>query len=125
MKIVIEVIPHSSQRYPTVGDWYRDQEDTLHIKVSNMNNSKYEFLVAFHELIEEALCHDREIQQDIVDEYDKKYEAARPENDISEPGDSKLAPYRKEHFFATSLERLMAAELGVDWSDYDEAVVNL
>jgi hypothetical protein len=125
MKIVIEVIPHSSQRYPTVGDWYRDQEDTLHIKVSNMNNSKYEFLVAFHELIEEALCHDREIQQDIVDEYDKKYEAARSENDTSEPGDSKLAPYRKEHFFATSLERLMAAELGVDWSDYDEAVVNL
>ena len=125
MKIVIEVISHSSQRYPTVGDWYRDKEDTLHIKVSNMNNWKYEFLVAFHELIEESLCRDREILQDIVDEYDIKFEASRKENDISEPGDSKLSPYYNEHQFATKLERELAKELGVDWDDYDKTVVNL
>ena len=32
------------------------------------------------------------------------------------------APYRKEHFFATNLERLLAAELKVDWFEYDRYV---
>lgn len=32
------------------------------------------------------------------------------------------APYRKEHFFATSLERLFSAELDVDWQEYERFV---
>ena len=37
-------------------------------------------------------------------------------------GDNVNAPYRKEHFFATNLERLFASELGVDWFEYDRYV---
>jgi hypothetical protein len=39
-----------------------------------------------------------------------------------EPGDHEHAPYRREHFFATNLERLLSAELGVDWFEYDRDV---
>jgi hypothetical protein len=34
MRIVIETIDHSKQRYPTVGDW-QVKPDGLHITVSN------------------------------------------------------------------------------------------
>jgi hypothetical protein len=81
--------------------------------------------VALHELIEVTLCEERGITCEQVDAFDKAYERTRPKGDESEPGDSPDAPYRKEHFFSTSIERLMAAELGVDWAKYDEAIYKL
>jgi len=128
VKIIIETIPHASQPYPTVGDWRRDEDGTLHINVSEEIGGKYASLVALHELIEVLLCEDRGITCEEVDAFDKSFEAARDtgtEPEDAEPGDSPFAPYRKEHFFATSLERLMAAELGVDWNVYDDAVMAL
>lgn len=118
-------IKHSQQRYPTVGDWMWDKRGNLAITSSDMGNWKYNYLVKFHELVEVMLCRDRGITQDEVDDFDKEYEARREEGDTSEPGDSKLAPYYKEHQFATKLERLMAKELGVDWREYDKAVSSL
>ena len=38
------------------------------------------------------------------------------------PGDNINAPYRREHFFATNIERLFAGELNVDWFEYDRYV---
>lgn len=125
MKIVIETIPHSTQRYETVGDWYRDNDETLHIKVSQEIGDKQASLVALHELIEVLLCEDRGITQDEVDTFDKSFEFHREEGNEDEPGDDPAAPYKLEHFFATNIERLMAAELGVDWNEYDEAVSKL
>jgi hypothetical protein len=40
----------------------------------------------------------------------------------TEPGDDPRAPYHKQHVFAENIERLLAAELGVDWSAYDKEV---
>jgi hypothetical protein len=37
---------------------------------------------------------------------------------VSEPGDDPRAPYYREHQFASGMERLMAAELGIDWQQY-------
>jgi len=125
MIISVITIPHDKQRYPTVGDWIWDKDGNLCIFISNMKNWRYEFLVAFHELIEVMLCRERGIAQDQVDNFDLEYEARREEGDLSEPGDSPLAPYTNEHKFATKLERLMAEELGVDWSEYDQTVSSL
>jgi hypothetical protein len=122
MKIIIETIPHKSQQYPTVGDWRRDAEGNLRIFVSEEIGDKYALLVAIHELIEVSLCEDRGITVEEVDAFDKAFENNRAKGNVDEPGDDPKAPYRKEHFFATSLERLMAAELGVDWQKYDDAV---
>ena len=122
MKIIIETISHKEQAYPTVGDWRRDADGTLRIRVSEEIGDKHALLVAVHELIEVALCEDRGITMQAVDDFDKAFEAARAPGNTDEPGDDPAAPYRKEHFFATSLERLFAAELGVDWMKYGEAV---
>ena len=124
MKITIDTIPHDRQRYPTVGDWIvsKDQKE-IRIFVSDMRNWKYELLVGIHELAEVLLCLDRDIPQDMVDKFDKEYEHRRSDVDnFTEPGDDSHAPYRKEHFFATNIERLLAAELRVDWKLYEDTV---
>lgn len=126
MIIDIKVIPHNQQRYETVGDWYFNSDNNrLTIRVSAMRNKKYEFLIALHEQIEAMLCIERGICEKEITLFDMTFEANRKDNNTDEPGDDPKAPYKKEHFFATSLERLMAAELGVDWRKYDEAVNSL
>jgi hypothetical protein len=122
MKIIIESIPHESHRYSTIGDYWWDDNGDLQIRVSNVGNWKYEALVAIHELIEVLLCKDRGIQEPDIMAFDKAFEAARKPGNEDEPGDSMDAPYRKEHRFSENLERLFAAELGVNWADYDNAL---
>ncbi len=119
--IVIATIPHRNQRYPTVGDWIVDHE-LLSILVSDMKNHDYEFLVGLHELIESYLCIKRNIRQEEVDQFDMTYENNRTRGDDSEPGDSKKAPYFKEHQFATKIEKLVAKELRVPWKKYNQTV---
>ena len=125
MKIIIETIPHQSQPYPTVGDWRRDAEGTLRIRVSEEIGDRHALLVAVHELVEVALCEARGITTQAVDDFDRVFEANRPPGNFDEPGDAAAAPYRREHFFATNIERLLAAELGVDWPAYTAAVNQL
>jgi hypothetical protein len=122
--ICLRSIAHEDQRYPTVGDWYDDQGVTM-IVVSKMSDPRYELLVAVHELVEKILCDHRGVKQEAVDEFDRNYERNRLEGDESEPGDHPDAPYRTEHCFATGIERLLAAELGVVWDQYNREVVNL
>lgn len=119
MNITIKTIAQSEQRYRTAGDWWFDEAGDLHLRVSDTGNWKYEALVAFHELAEALLCKDRGITTEMVTEYDQSFEAS------DEPGDDPTSPYRKEHFFATSVERLLGAELGVDWREYDRALLVL
>ena len=125
MKIQLRTIPHSEQRYETVGDWENLPDGSLRISVSDMGNDDYAFLVAIHELVEVWLCNKRGITDEAVSAFDIEYEKNRPEGDESEPGDHPDAPYRKEHFFATNIERMIALELGVDWKLYSERVESL
>ena len=116
------------QPYPTVGDWRRDSDGTLRINVSSEIGEKYAALVALHELVEVLLCEERGITVEAVDEFDKAYEKQREKSltlDTSEPGDDSKAPYRNEHCIATGVERIVAAALDVDWSDYEKAINDL
>lgn len=125
LPISIKVIPHSKQRYPTCGDWYYGEDKTLNICVSQMGDSRYEFLVALHELVEVKLCEWCGITQKAVDEFDMEYEKNRAEDDYSEPGDSPKAPYKFQHCVATGIERIVAAVMGVDWADYEASINRL
>jgi len=126
MNITIKTIPHKDQRYKTVGDWFFTENGDLEIRVSDMGNPDYEFLVGLHELVEVYLCKKRGITDEVVSAFDKKFEemrAAYP--DIigdDEPGFSPRAPYIKEHGFATNVEMGTARELGVDIEAYNNAV---
>lgn len=137
MKILIETIPHSAQRYPTAGDWYwkssriKDFEakgsstsawsvkDTLVIRVSAMSDWRHEALVGLHEAIEALLCKHAGVSEAIVDAFDLNFKGE------GEPGDDTGAPYHNQHEFATWVEQEMATKLDVDWPKYDEEVTNL
>jgi len=125
MRIDIQTIPHSDQRYPTVGDWYYGDDGTWCFRISKMSDWRYEILVAIHELVECVLCRHAGISQYEVDEFDKAFEAARPEGNFDEPGDDPRAPYRIPHCIATGVERIVASFLGVSWKAYDAEVNSL
>jgi hypothetical protein len=125
MRINIEVIPHEQQRYPTVGDYWTEN-GVQEVRVSRLPDWRYEILVAVHELIELAITRHRGISEESISEFDVVFERAREAMQASgEPGDHPDAPYRREHFFATNLERLLAAELDVDWFEYENYVDGL
>jgi hypothetical protein len=128
MNIFIKTIPHSEQRYPTCGDWWFI-DDTLQIRVSNLNNKDYEALLAMHELSEALLCEKRGIKEKDVTIWDGTFEKAREDYPEifgdTEPGDHPKAPYNKEHMFASRLEHSVAMELGILWEDYISAVNKL
>lgn len=127
MKITIETIPHKDQRYPTVGDWQwiGPTQDDLIIRVSNMNDPEFEFLVALHEMIEAKLCQIDGVTEQEVDEFDMEFERNRTLDNMEEPGNDPNCPCYQQHFFAECIERLLAQKLGVDWNEYDKIVATL
>lgn len=125
MKITIETIPHEQQRYPTVGDWQYDESGNLTIRVSQLSDWRREALIAVHELVEVILCKGVGLSQEAVDAFDIAFEKKRAPDDDSEPGDNPNAPYRRQHCFATAVERMLCAELGVSWEEYEEELSSL
>lgn len=119
--IEVRTIPHNQQRYDTVGDWWTDEEG-WHIRVSYLGNWRYNFLVAFHELLECAWCKQRGVSEAAVTFHDIGFEKNRRPGDLSEPGDDPRAPYRVGHQFASLVERFAAFALGVEWGAYEAAV---
>lgn len=122
--IRVHVIPHKKQRYPTVGDWKFGKKNLV-IRISQMKNPDYIFLVFLHEVIEAWLCFRRGVRERDVTRFDMQYERDRKKHDLSEPGDDPSAPYFREHQFATLIEKQMARELDVDWKHYDRTVSEL
>lgn len=123
--INVKVIPHDEQRYETCGDWWYDRNNVWQIRVSRLSDWRYEFLIAFHEILEMAWCHHFGISLESVDQFDIDYEEARVEGDNSEPGDDRRAPYYLGHQAASVAERIAALTLGVVWGDYEAEVNNL
>lgn len=115
-EIRIRFIPQSEQRYATTGDWLiKDGE--LNIFVTSMSDDRHQQLVAVHELVEALTCTADGVSQEAVDEFDMGVGA-----DLDEPGNHPAAPYHRQHLTATVIEMLLAAALGVDWTEYDAAV---
>lgn len=132
-KITIHTIPHEKQVYETVGDW-RIGDNKVDIYVSEMN-PEYEFLVGIHETIEFYLCKMAGVSEDEVNAFDMDYEESRRDGcdamcgcrptKTSEPGFDKHAPYKKQHAFATQIEKLLAKFLKVKWKEYEKTINEL
>jgi hypothetical protein len=118
----VDVIRHADQRYDTCGDWLIDHDGRIIVRVSELGDWRFEFLIAIHEMVEAALCHHRGISEEAVTAFDKEHEAGGGDG---EPGEHPDAPYRKEHAFATLIEAMVARELGVDWPEYGDAIDGL
>jgi hypothetical protein len=128
LKINVQTIPHDEHRYPTSGDYWEDEEGTLQVRISEVGDRRYEFLVAMHELIEFELCRLRGIGEPVITAFDVQFEREideRVRDPDEEPGDDPSAPYHREHVFATKLERMLADEMGVDWDEYEDSLGEL
>lgn len=119
MKIVIETIEHSRQRYATTGDYWQDPDGTLQVRVSNIgpDDGRMQFLVALHELIEMVICAHRGIAEPDIIAFDMAVPDDSPYAD--DPGHDPRAPYHEEHVFAECIERLVAQQLDVNWQTYE------
>jgi len=96
------------------------------VRVSSLKDWRYEILVAVHEIVELAITRHRGISEHRISEFDIEFERLREARERSgEPGDYPGSPYRREHFFATNVERLLAVELDVDWFEYEAYVDSL
>jgi len=146
LKISVETIPHSCQRYDTVGDWTFEPDGTLNVNVSKILKrdeemsqqlkaivgehctgafqelEDFEFLVAIHEIIEAWLCKKDGITAEQVDEWDK---GLSDESLYEEPGEDPRAPYHIQHLIATSIEVMLCAQLKLNWAEYDQHVKNV
>jgi hypothetical protein len=117
--VVISSCPHEEQRYDTCGDWYYTEQKALSVTVSELEDRRHMWLVAIHELIEAALCEVAGITERQVDDFDMHQEHE------GEPGDQPTAPYYRQHQIASGIERLLAAEMRVDWLAYEKAIEEL
>lgn len=124
MEINIKVIPNSKQRYSTCGDWWWTPAG-LEVRVSQLGDEYKELCIAIHEVCEAFLCRKRGISQEQVDRFDKDFEKQREIGNTDEPGDHPRAPYKREHCFATGIERLLVSEFDIDWSVYEEIINSL
>ena len=126
MNIYTKVIPHNEQRYETCGDWWFDENGDLQIRVSFMNNWKFESLIAIHEQSEALECKSKGIDEKDVMAFDLKFEEMRKAYPDfigdDEPGNHHKAPYFQQHLNATQTERFMANLLEVQWDKYEEQV---
>lgn len=115
MRITIETIPQKDQRYDTIGDWQFLGDDLI-IKISSMDHYWSELLVGIHELIEAVLCKAFGISDREVDGFDMSH----PE--LEDPGGNENAPYHMQHVFAEIIERLVCAEMGIEWNEYESVL---
>ena len=123
-KITIEFIPHKEQRLPGSigGDWYFDSDDNLVIKVSDMKDWRYNFLLAMHEMNEAILCKNAGITTEMVDADELKSSPTdNPDSFSGYPGSC----YQNQHNDALALEWLMSRLLDVNWEKYGKAFSSL
>jgi hypothetical protein len=141
MNTHIVVIPHSTQRYNTVGDYWMRSGSQMEVRISDflpvtVNTgdkpyredeslsavslaNKYEFLVQMHEMIEAFLCREAGISFADIDDFDMAFTGN------GEPGDDENCPYRTQHKIATEIEKQLADAIGVNWDEYGKAVDQL
>lgn len=119
MNISIKVIPQSEMRPEVDGaDWFWDEHGDLQVRVSPMSDWRRETLLAIHETCEAILCKHNGVTQQSVDVFDQEYDKTHTFD--ANAGDDPTAPYVREHCFATAIERIMCAELDVNWESYDK-----
>jgi hypothetical protein len=123
-EIRLKIIPHSHQRYNTVGDYIEREPGVWDVYVSDTGDWREAVAVFLHEVVELALTTSRGIPEPVIREFDEAFESNNKDPD-SEPGDAPTAPYRKEHRFSENIERQFVAEMGIHWDDYENHIMRV
>jgi hypothetical protein len=118
MKIKTKVIPVKEMRYPTLGDYYQEEDGTWVIVVAETGDEHYNQLILIHELVEIILTQNDGISEPEIMAFDIQFEKTKLDPD-AEPGNEPDAPYHEQHVFAEIIERMIAQKLGVNWQEYE------
>lgn len=123
LKIEIEIKNSISEmRYSTVGDYYFKEDGTLKFEIADSGSSFFNKMILIHEMVEQALLEFRGVSNEVIDEFDFKFELDRRTDNVDEPGFDPKAPYHREHALATSVEMMMCALSGVSWKEYEDKI---
>lgn len=120
--IQVDFIPHTKQRYDTAGDYYEsviNDVPTTFFKISDTGNTWYNYLILFHELREYILANKDGVKLQDIDNFDFGFVGE------GEPGDNPHAPYYKQHQLAEIAERSLAADMNLNWKDYEQEINKL
>ncbi len=117
--MIVLTVPDNQQPYKTPGSYFWNEKGQLVIKVSEMNNWKYSYLVAIHEIVESQLCIEHGIPLTAIDSFDRQWHYI-PGSSIEEPGADPRAPYHKEHMKSLEIEENMCKALGEQWIPYNK-----
>lgn len=124
-EVFIKTINKEDHRYSTVGDYWRDQNGQLQIRVSKLNNKYMEFLVILHELCEVYFTEYKRIKEEDIKAFDEEFESKRVKGNTDEPGNDPKAPYLEQHVLAEAIERIAATYLGINWIEYSNTIDKL
>jgi hypothetical protein len=117
--IYIKIINHSKQAYDTCGDYYTHESGQDFYRISKLKLGwKAELAVLIHEIVEFQLCKEAGIEEQDITKFDV-------ESGLDDPGNSKLAPYHKQHKIAEKIERQIIKGLGLSWKEYDDCINKL
>jgi hypothetical protein len=115
------VVPESMRPEVDGADWFWDDVGDLKVRICPMSDWRYEAMLGIHEQVEAVICKHTGVTQHSVDVFDHQYDQTH-DNDC-EAGDDPSAPYKREHCFATVVERMLCGVLGVDWKSYSDELV--
>ena len=123
MKINIETIPHGDQRYPTVGDYWDDENGVMQVRVSDMKDWRYEALVIIHELVEMFLTKHRGIRRTRDQRFRHQIRTvARGTARLRRAGRSPARALSQRTFFRDQPGAAFLFRTGLDWFAYDRDV---
>ena len=112
-RIIINFVPHTEQRYDTVGD-YQQIDNILFITISQELGNDIAFETLHHELREWELNKKAGISDETVDKWDFL------NKEVTEG-----CPYFEQHNKATELSRFIAEQNGSTLEEYDEVLDNV
>jgi len=121
-EIRMRVVDHQSQRYDTLGDYWKE-DDTWYITVSDLGDWRYNFSILLHEFIEFAIIQHKGIPENEVIEFDLS--VLKDSKYAEDPGFDPKAPYHREHVLADTVERLISMFLDFEVSEPWEAARKL
>jgi hypothetical protein len=111
LNISITTVPQNQMDYATVGD-YKGHKRRRFIEVAELKDWRWEFLIGYHELIEQNL----QISLGISEESIVAWDLAHPDSD--DPGNLPGCPYGDIHKFAEHAEKDMCIKCGWSWEEY-------
>ena len=103
-------------RYPTTGDYFKTKNGWI-IVGADLKNPDYNFLTLIHEFVELYLTQKRGISEPKIKKFDEWFEQEKNKGRFKKilgPGWHSKAPYRREHFVALKIEKILARELEVN-----------